>query len=45
VAIAFTFIELVRPTLEVAKHFPSLAAHAARCEALPAFSAAPPPKL
>ncbi len=42
-AIAFTFANKVRPNLDVAATYPALAAFAARCEALPAFTACPLP--
>lgn len=40
---AFTFANLARPHLELAKRFPQLSRFAERCEALPAFLEAPLP--
>ncbi len=36
-ACAFRFVQEAQPSLLEASHYPSLAAHAARCEALPEF--------
>jgi glutathione S-transferase len=42
-AVSYTFANLARPNLELAKRFPELARFTARCEALPAFLKAPLP--
>jgi glutathione S-transferase len=42
-AVSYTFANLARPNLELAKRFPELARFAERCEALPAFLKAPLP--
>ena len=44
VAVAFTFVALVRPALGVGERFPGLAAHAARCEAQETFLRVAPPQ-
>lgn len=41
-AVCFTFLKWARPKLEIEQPFPSLAAHAARCEELTAFRSAKP---
>lgn len=41
-SVAFSFISLVRPALEIPTRFPHLAAFVARCESLDAFAAVPP---
>lgn len=41
-AVCFTFLKWARPKLGIEEPFANLAAHTARCEALPAFRAAKP---
>jgi hypothetical protein len=42
-ATSYTFSNLARPELELAKRFPQLSQFVERCETLPAFSQAPVP--
>lgn len=40
-AVAYTFVNLARPKLQLAERFPQLSRFAERCEALPSFSKTP----